>query len=160
MRIFAIAGSLLMLASLTFGSTIVLDLNTGGFGDEVSFTMTQVGVGTNISFDSHTPLTTALEDGTVTPGDLADNSSYQFTWELETGDYEFTIADTFGDGMNGGNYTLTVDGEPVRVSDGNFGSSELTEFTASSIPEPATMGLVALGLAGFAFLRRKRNVIT
>ena len=162
MKIFAMVSSLLLFASLTFGSTIVLDLTTGSddfLTEFTSFRLVQVGVGTNIAFDSHSPTTIALGDGIASEGDLEASTTYQFTWDLEPGDYAFTVANAFGAGLNGGNYELTVDGVSVRVSDGNFGTSETTEFSASSIPEPATMGFVALGLAGFACWRRKRTAI-
>ena len=88
---------------------------------------------------------------------------YTFTWNnLEKGDYEFTIFDSFDDGIccgfGEGEYTLTVGGTVVAQHDVDndpfTGSSQSTQF---SIPEPATLALVALGLVGLGVARRRKR---
>ena len=137
---------------------ITLDLTTGSFASETYFTLANVlDLPTNIPFDSFSPAPdAALADGTADAGDLVNSTVYQFSWDLGPGDYRLTVGDTFGDGMNGGNYELTVDGSVVRTSDGDFDFTEETDFSVTGIPEPATLGLVAIGLAGVAIWRRRR----
>ncbi|WP_115461335.1 hypothetical protein [Winogradskyella aurantiaca] len=92
----------------------------------------------NIVFDAY-PGETSWELATggavVASGDGYDdpNSVLTLDWCLESGDYEFTIFDSFGDGIccnyGPGEYSITVNGEAVVDGDGSFGASATSSFT-------------------------------
>ena len=64
------------------------------------------------------------------------------------GQIEFVGGSRFGDPGVAGTFPASVDGGPgVRYGAGNFGYDP--------VPEPSTVGLLALGLTSF-FLRRRR----
>lgn len=159
---FSAALCVLLLASgIALCDPVTLDLLTDSFGSETYFNLVDIlAPAINIPFNS--PSTGNFADGIVTAGELASSGAYLFTWDnLGPGTYDFTIRDTFGDGIcclwGYGSYDLKVDGLTVR-SGGAFSTSETTRFSIENgeIPEPATIGLVALGLAGFAIWRRRR----
>lgn len=50
-------------------------------------------------------------------------------WCLESGDYEWTLFDSFGDGIVDGGYSITINGVVVVSGDGDFGDSVTETFT-------------------------------
>ena len=74
-----------------------------------------------------------------TYGSQPDGSTVQISECLEDGCYDFTIFDTYGDGIccgyGNGSYTVTAGGSTV-ASGGNFGSSETTNFCIGGGPAP------------------------
>lgn len=126
---------------------VTLDLLTDNFGGETSFEMVQDPGGANVII----PPTPAL-------GPLASNTNFQFDWDLPPGNYEFTIFDSFGDGIccgfgNGG-FTLTTPTEAIpSPSGGQFGASETIAFSiAAPVPTLSewAMILTTLLLGGIA----------
>lgn len=157
------AASLLIFSGSVLAVPVVLDLLTDDFAGETSFEMAIMLGGTNIAYDSWsspTDLTGGpfLDDGFVDAGDLLSATDYTFTWDLDAGDYEFTIFDAFADGIccgfGIGSYTLTVDGV-VAGSGGEFGAEETTAFNVAAVSEPGTFLLFAIGLMALVLGRRK-----
>jgi len=156
-----------VLASSALAVPVVLDILTDDFAGETSFEMAIMLGGTNIAYDSWTSPTDLanadLDDGFVSGGDMLSATAYQFTWDLAAGSYEFTIFDSFGDGIccgfGIGDYTLSVNGSAV-VSGGDFGFQETTGFTIdppTGISEPGVLVLFGLGVMGLALSRRLRH---
>jgi hypothetical protein len=69
----------------------------------------------------------------------------------DLGDSVYYIADT-GAGSNNGVFS---EGPSTNPNNDLTGYEIEAEFSAAT-PEPGTFGLIALGIAGFAFARRKR----
>ncbi|MFT6734301.1 MAG: endonuclease I [Polaribacter sp.] len=97
---------------------IILDLLTDNYGYETSWyikdaSQTEIGSGSN----------------------LTNSTAYQETYCLADGDYEFTINDSYGDGIccvyGSGSYTITSNGETL-ASGGDFDSSETRSFTIAT----------------------------
>lgn len=90
----------------------------------------------NIVFDAYPGETTwelATGGAVVASGGPYSGTDLVEDWCLESGDYEFTIFDAFGDGIccayGNGEYSITVNGEVVVDGDGAFGSSATSSFT-------------------------------
>jgi hypothetical protein len=117
----------------------------------------------------------------VETGDLRNTRTYEFEWDLDSGDYEFIIYDAWGDGMVGvwsthpGSFTLTTPDQIfVSSKDENpfTGRSMTFDFTIASpvvfsvnsvdnlapVPEPGTLVLFGIGLLGLAGMNRKRTL--
>ncbi len=73
---------------------------------------------------------TTVESG-GTYGSQPDGSTINLEFNLNPGDYTFTINDTYGDGIccgyGSGSYTLSS-GSTIIITGGNFGASESTSF--------------------------------
>ena len=71
---------------------------------------------------------------------FTDNTQYSNNWCLPEAQYEFTINDSFGDGIccgfGLGSYSVTWDGSVLVDAGGNFASSETTTFGSCSTPPP------------------------
>ncbi len=98
------------------GGGFTLDITFDNYPEETSWTLTSGG--------------STVASATYSAAN-ADGSSVTESFNLTTGDYEFTIFDTYGDGMccsyGNGSYSLAgPDG--VVVSGGSFGNSESTTF--------------------------------
>lgn len=118
-----------------------LELSTttsgGGTGDCVDVTLT-------ITFDNY-PEETSWEitddSGTVvysgdSYGGQADGSTINLTGCIAYGCYDFTIYDSYGDGMccsyGNGSYSFVTDNGTVLASGASYGSSETTSFCLSA----------------------------
>jgi len=77
-------------------------------------------------------------------GPYGDNQSYEEEYCIDAGCYVFDIFDSWGDGIccgyGEGNYEIIVDGESIYVGDGQFGSSERTEFCSDDYEAPPCDG--------------------
>ena len=89
-----------------------------------------------ITFDAYAGETSweISQGGTVlfSGDDYDDETNFSTTFCLEDGTYDFTIFDSFGDGIccayGAGSYSLDLGGTNL-ASGGAFGSSETTTFT-------------------------------
>ena len=118
---------------------VVVTINTDIFGGETSYALTSGG-GTTI----------------LSGGPLPSSATHTNMGNIGAGDYNFTIFDSFGDGMSaGGTYSVDVGGVIVASGGGDFGSSESTNFSVA-VPEPATLALFGLGLVSLGFARRRK----
>jgi len=96
------------------GSSFLLRLLTDNYGSETTWTLTSNGA--------------LVADG----GPYGNAQLYEEEECINAGCYVFTIFDSWGDGIccgyGEGNYEVIVDGEVVRDSNGQFDSSESTDF--------------------------------
>ena len=99
-------------------TTAVLTLVTDNYGSETSWSITDANAKT-IASDSN----------------LTSNFTYQKTFCLTDGNYQFTINDAYGDGIcctyGSGSYDLSVSGKSL-LSGASFTSSETKSFTIST----------------------------
>jgi len=97
---------------------VTLDLLTDNYGYETSW-------------DIKDASQTEIDSGS----NLTSRTAYQETYCLADGDYEFTINDSYGDGIccgyGSGSYSITTDGETL-ASGGEFNSSETKSFTITT----------------------------
>lgn len=115
-----------------------------------------------------------IKDGsgtTLHTGDnYSNNTTYTGTFCLESGDYTFTIYDSYGDGIccsyGNGNYTVESEGTTLG-SGGSFGSSETVSFTIGTT-DPGDGGggggtgdyyNSASGLTGYTLKTALHNII-
>jgi len=166
MRKFILGAAATAFMTSALAVPVVLSLLTDDFAGESSFVQMNILGGGNIAYDSFTGAEAfpgSLSDGAADIGDLVSATAYTFTWDLGAGDYEFTLFDSFGDGIccgfGLGSYSLSVDGTVVGAG-GEFGFEETTAFTIDApdpVSEPGTMLLFGLGIAGLALSRRLRR---
>ncbi len=105
---------------------VVITINLDNYPEETSWTITNSGG------------QVVASGGTY--GSQPDGSTVQITECLDDGCYDFTINDSYGDGIccayGTGSYTVSVDGQTV-ASGGSFGSSETTNFCIGGGSGPA-----------------------
>ena len=140
--------------------------NTVGSADPINFATFQTVQG-NLS--SHNPSDLA-DFFTFTGLTIGDNFSITFTRDGGPTSFTFTaggFAETLASGSTRtdsgvlGSTSLTV-GVTIPVPDlGGFaeGYTVTLSETASRVPEPSTMAIFAIGLAGLAAARRKRRPV-
>lgn len=148
-----------------FAVSTSLSLLTDEFPEDTSFEIIyEPGVlDQSIAFDSASPSDPGFADGFANTGDIQSaNTLYNFEWDLDPGNYEFNIFDSFGDGLaaDDGNYTLTTPTESITSpSNGSFGSSETVAFSvnATSVPFEFSPGLGLLTVGGIFGVSRLRK---
>ncbi|WP_020536232.1 M43 family zinc metalloprotease [Lewinella cohaerens] len=104
---------------------VIVSITLDNYPEETSWTITDNGG------------SVVASGGTY--GNQADGSTVNITVCLVDGCYDFTINDTYGDGIccsyGNGSYSVTIDGNKVASGD-SFGSSETTNFCIGGSPAP------------------------
>ncbi|MCK4663823.1 MAG: choice-of-anchor D domain-containing protein, partial [Bacteroidales bacterium] len=109
--------------------------NTGGGelifnipSDSLYITINTVDYGSEVSWDIRNSADNILISGSG----YSNNSTYQYSILLLSGQYVFNSYDSFGDGWNGGTYELTKNDEIIANNNGNspagFGETEPFEI--------------------------------
>lgn len=127
---------------------VTLSLTTDNYGSETSWTLKDAAGNT-------------LHSGS----NLSNNATYNETFCLEEGNYSFTIADSYGDGIccsfGNGSYSLSSEGNNLG-SGASFFSSETVNFTIGT-SEPGNGGngyySSASGLSGYSLKTALHNII-
>jgi len=147
-------------AAIAMPIPVTLELLTDSFGNETSFQLIADpnGTATAVPFDTFDPFTPALIDGFASVDELLSDTQYTFTWQLDSGDFEFTINDSFGDGIccsfGVGSFTLTTPDN--TFTGGEFASSASSGvFSVAQVAEPGTLALASIGLFAVFTLRRR-----
>ena len=116
------------------GTLLTVDIHTDSFPAETSWNLTDTCIGSDMS--AYLPTNTLY---------TSKSTSYSITWCVPSSAYEFTILDSFSDGMccswGVGSYTVFY-GEEKKASGGDFEASESTSFGScppTSSPEPTAM---------------------
>ncbi|MFB9217065.1 endonuclease [Vibrio sinaloensis] len=128
-------------------NSLQLTLTTDQYGSETSWTIK----------DSNNSIVTS-ESG------FENSTSYEKNLCLTDGEYQFTINDTYGDGIccrsGNGSYALTFNNQTL-ASGGEFTYSEVHPFTLGETTPPVTDGYyqAASGKTGFALKTALYNII-
>lgn len=112
------------------GTNVQFVLTLDDYPEETDWTL---NTSTGASFDS---------GGTY--GSIPDGTTLTFDWCLPNGCYDFTINDSFGDGIccgyGNGSYSITnLDNGTALASGGNFTNSETTNFCVTLAPSTSTL---------------------
>lgn len=144
---------LLVSTSSVYATTVSWTINSGGYGYETSWNISQLtGSG-------------SFSEGAAT-GTMVSYQEYSFLWDLNAGDYLLTMNDTYGDGLDAGGYAeLIVNGLTLLDCGSCFSSSYRLEFEVpesqtppNAVPLPAAVWLFGSAIVGFAgFSRYKKK---
>ena len=120
-------------SSCSNGNNLTLSITLDNYPGETSWQVT------------NTSSSVVASGGTY--GSQPDGSTVTESIDLSTGDYTFTIFDSYGDGIccswGNGSYTLQDEFGNVLASGGSFGSSESTDFCANASTAARTSGTQA-----------------
>ena len=120
-------------SSCSNGNNLSLSITLDNYPGETSWQVTNAGG------------SVVASGGTY--GSQPDGSTVTESIDLSTGDYTFTIFDSYGDGIccswGNGSYTLQDEFGNVLASGGSFGSSESTDFCANASTGARTPGTQA-----------------
>ncbi|MFK8016491.1 MAG: hypothetical protein AB8G17_13750 [Gammaproteobacteria bacterium] len=116
--------------------TVALELRFDDYPADISFQIAQNDI--SIPFDAAASATegSPVGDGwgNFSDADLQ-SQTLEFVWDLAVGEYEFSIADSYGDGLccneGEGGYSISVNGNVIYDSPGTFGSGETYAFTVT-----------------------------
>jgi hypothetical protein len=104
---------------------LTVTLVTDGWGNEVSWSVTKDG------------LAILSSDGEMPYGNNLQYVASTCVPEECEGYYTFSIFDSYGDGLQPGSYTVTMDGVTKAQGGGNYGSEDITEFSGNCSPNTA-----------------------
>jgi hypothetical protein len=111
------------------------------------------GISYNTDTSGYSPLGFSSPTDSLNVGILAGGTPSVGS-DLGTGVYY--IADNGNGGNNNGN---TFSPGPSGNNNNDLTGYEIEAEFSAATPEPGTFGLIALGIAGFAFARRKRGIV-
>eukprot|EP00548_Thalassiothrix_antarctica_P016216 CAMPEP_0194194290 /NCGR_PEP_ID=MMETSP0154-20130528/75503_1 /TAXON_ID=1049557 /ORGANISM="Thalassiothrix antarctica, Strain L6-D1" /LENGTH=954 /DNA_ID=CAMNT_0038918707 /DNA_START=30 /DNA_END=2890 /DNA_ORIENTATION=- len=105
--------------------TVLVDLTTDNYPQETSWQVKNSSGDVVFSREGYTDA----------------NTAHQYVDCHDACGGEFVISDTYGDGFccayGSGSYSVTVNGQPVVVDGGSFGTSETTSIDCATNPTPA-----------------------
>lgn len=145
--------------------------NTGGGSGATCKDATVSLTTDNYGYETSWTLTDSTGATLLSGSGLASSTTYQENICLEPGEYQFTIQDSYGDGIccyyGNGSYDVTVDGQSV-ASGGSFNSIETTAFTVDGssgggtgggVTDPAVYYASTTGLTGYSLKTELHNII-
>ena len=98
-------------------ASIIFDFVTDTYGHEMSWEL----------IDLKSEKVIRMESG------YASQTFYSYEFCLDCSSYQLRVLDSYGDGMNGGDYGLEVDGELIIYKTGsNFGYEDVLTFSPTS----------------------------
>lgn len=130
-------------------------------GTELTFSLTTDSYAAETSWQ----LSDSANQQPYSGGGYSNNSTYTEQWCLADGDYQFSISDSYGDGIccsyGNGNYSLTLNGNQV-FSGGNFAYQQTHNFSLGAGNGGGELDAYyaeAAGLSGYALKTALYNII-
>ena len=130
-------------------------------GSELTFSLTT----DNYAAETSWQLINSAGQQLYSGGGYSSNSAYSEQWCLADGDYQFTISDSYGDGIccsyGNGNYSLSLNGNQI-FSGGSFTYQQTHSFTLGAGNGGSELDGYygeAAGLSGYALKTALYNII-